>query len=141
VKFFMFLPILSVILSFSGTALAHDTGCGETRLTKQQQARVDKWAAQRAGIEILEKTGADYQRITRAYRSLIQDLFNTDAAQRTAILKANFATTPILNMVEMRDPAQRFTEGLIRAMEMLYSREKVLEKLRALADLEAKKLS
>jgi hypothetical protein len=125
-------------LSLSLTVYAKDSDCSANLA---RSARAERWIAQRQQIEYLEKNGAPLKDLIRPYRSLIQDLFNTDAAQRVRILLAAFPQTRVIGLLDVHAPAPRFTEDLIRAFSMSLNREGVLAKLHVLADLEAEKLS
>jgi hypothetical protein len=127
-----------VALIATPTAFAHQGECLDRLKTP---VNAQKWQVQREQIEILEKKGADFKSLTRAYRSLIQNLFATDAGERTRVILLVLPKGSVLRRIDISLPAPQFTEDLIRAMSQQMSDEMVLRKLREFADLEADKLS
>ena len=134
------LPFFGLVIALSGApAFAHEGPCEPNLLI--QQARSNKWLAQRQQIQYLEKQGESFKNLSRAYRSLVQDLFNADAGERTRVILLVLPGRSILSQLDLTLPAQRFTEDLIRVMGLQMSQDAVLKKLRAFADLEQDKLS
>jgi hypothetical protein len=125
-------------LMLSQGALAKDAACEEYL---ERQAKADKWQAQRAQIQFLESQGESYKVLSRAYRILIQDLFNCDASSRATLVARVLGNTALLSQLDMRLPATRFAEDLIYLMDRQMTHDLVLAKLRMFADLEANKLT
>ena len=140
-RFFCGLAIfLGLYFSFSlsVTANAKDSRCEKSL---QEQARVDRWIAQRQQIGYMEKAGTSFRDLSGAYRSLIQNLFATSGDERVAIFKQVFPRGNILRELDLTLTAPRFTADLIRILQIHYPAEIVLAKLRVFAEIYAEQLS
>lgn len=125
-------------LIWAPAAFAHNLECIDRLKTP---VNAEKWQVQREQIRILERKGADLRRLTHAYRSLLQDLFDTDAEERARLVRLVFPRGSVLRRVDISLPAPQFIEDLIRAMSQQMSDRMVLSKLREFTALEAEKLS